>query len=592
MGLSSATAAESDTLVLFALPGVQRYIAEARTTADLRSASEQIAALVQGALKAVTANRAEVVIPAHVNGATTPAPNRLVIRVPSSIDATTIAETAAAAVLDAWTQWGERVFGTTAALPSGFPDPQWVIVPPADGGYKAQFLLAQDTLAARRRVRDFEAFSPVPVGRPVCSLSGRWPAVDPPSGARPYEEVEQLSAPNWVKRMAAHVPRRTGTPSLASIASAPYRQHVLDQLATDPKVAGPLKVLYEQGRWLRPSEQRVPGLTVPRLRDNDTRAAAQWLANSGGPWVDPDRWHETAVAEALVDGVPQSADRIATTGRTAARDLAKVVERLPATYLAVVAQDIDSMGLYLSGLAKARDGSSISVSVDEHRAASKSLAETSIEQLRRLRADGPEAIHAVPVYVGGDDLLLLTPAGSALTAARLVHDAIPASLPYASTAVFLFSQHAALQPAIQQAWRMLEDAKALRRKHGLSIGFQRRAGTFYQTVHPWATQSSRPPDNLALVDALGHADRGVSLRLVADLQRDQPQLDGLAKNGQLPHLKREAERLVRRHLPPGSSQAVTVADAVVRVGLAEAGQRGFNPVPAARVAAFLKQEAR
>ena len=173
-------------LVVLALPGVQRFITEARSTADVAAASEIYAALAaRAASSLMTWPGAEPVLPAPPTGARAVpqtdvpgVPNRVVVLIPAD-DGRDAAEQAADAVRKAWDGYVCEVFPAGDKTTPGFPDVQWVCVPASDDGYPAQWDRAQRLLAARRLVRSFD---PVPDQewrqRTLCSLAPRWPAVD------------------------------------------------------------------------------------------------------------------------------------------------------------------------------------------------------------------------------------------------------------------------------------------------------------------------------------------------------------------------------------------------------------------------------
>lgn len=255
-----------------------------------------------------------------------------------------------------------------------------------------------------------------------------------------------------------------------------------------------------------------------------------------------------------------------------------------------------------------------------HTHISQRLGETAQAQ-RAVAVDPRLGLLGVPVYAGGDDLLLLAPAATALRLAKAVHAEVPRDLRSASTAVFYFSQHESLQQAVLRARELLDEAKELPRKHGLAVGYQRRTGGGHRTVHEWDTDAGRGMVTVfdQLCDPLTRSGR-LSPRLVFDLQRDADALAQLV-NGNLPVLRAEIRRLVARHTAgvtnSGSpSLGVTVdeesggpaisaanvpvatafADLLVDLGRAEARRRGvsggFDPVSVARVGVFLRQEAR
>jgi hypothetical protein len=166
------------------------------------------------------------------------------------------------------------------------------------------------------------------------------------------------------------------------------------------------------------------------------------------------------------------------------------------------------------------------------------------------------------VYSGGDDLLALLPAATALQAARDLHEGTAAILrawparrpPTVSSAVVFFHATYPLQRAVGRAWRALEQAKgrAGGRKHGLAVVVLRRGGERASTVQPWTlrpypedpcTVESDPAE--ALLTLAGAAD-GVTGQLGAELERDHEPLAELARADPA-LLRAELARRARRH---------------------------------------------
>lgn len=619
-------------LVVLTLPGIQRFISESRTTADLVSASTQVAALAGIAAGALRDLGAEVVIPAPtvVGAVQGPdsggVPNRIVALVPAvGLDGQALgggqaAELAVGAVRAEWDRWVRSVFGGQSPLTPGMPDPQWVCVPAAADGYREQFRIAQEALAARRRVRSFSAIpAEFGAGRALCAVSGRWPAMaKAPRPARAHELGETLGAVNWVKRVAAHQSGRPGTPSTFSIATAPYRAEVLARLG-EPKIRAALMGLHSAGSALGLSERPVPGFVVPAGLVGDEAAAATWLAEAGGPWVKPDRWQGSIVADAVSEGAGSATVDVAAdvaAGRRASQALQDAMGWAPGTHLAIVLQDLDDMGRFLSGLMPAADGHRCEVAPLAHAAVSRRLGEVARAQVREVtRLVDP--MYGVPVYAGGDDLLMLAPAATAMRLARTVHDLVPGDLRTASTAVLFFSQQDSLQQAIRRAHELLDAAKTqVDGKHAVAVGYERRSGGAYCTVQPWLPASGvGVAEVFTGLAAEGAAGVRLSPRLISDLERDaaalgslvEAQLDGKSL------LRAEIRRLVMRHSdgsatdpagdfagegPASAGETASALDAfvdlLVEVGRREGDRSGtdFDPVPAARVGVFLRQEAR
>lgn len=579
---------------MLSVPGVQRHIAASRTTGDLASGSGQIAALASAGASALARGGARLIFGDDGTGSKN-GPNRVVALVADDPDGSRGAELARMAADDVravWSGWLLRVFPGSGSRTPGFPDVQWVCVPPSDGSYGRQFLRAQESMAARRRVRTFSALAPEATGRQVCSVTARWLAEsDPPPRARPHEKAEVLSALMWVKRIAPHADERPRTPSMASIATAPFRRRVLAHL-NDDDVAAALGALASAAEGLGLAEAPIHGLKVPDTSPQNLRPAARWLVERGGSWVDPGRWTPRVVLDESRTPMDEADARtVATTGRAAAQRLARSVGATPGGYLAVIVLDLDDMGLFLSGRSPSRGGGWCPVTVDSHREIAGTLAEVAARQMHDLESGPlPGTAHAVPVYLGGDDLLLLAPAASALQVAQVVHDAVPDSLPTSSAAVLFVSRQAGLQPAVRDAQALLADAKRAPGKDRLAVGYQRRSGSTRRTILRWSDAASVLPAFSGAAADLA----GLSPRLVTDLERETQALAELELGGFRRLVDAELRRLIDRHLPEparGTEVAAGLAAALSTVGLAET-VNGFDPVPAARVAMFLAGEAR
>jgi hypothetical protein len=622
-------------LVVFTIPGVQRYISESRTTSDLVSASTQVSALAVCAAEAFRSLGGVVVIPASTPAPTRPAagsrdygaaPNRIVATTPAG-QGSELAVEVSQVVQAMWRSWVSALYLGRVPSTPGFPDPQWVCVPPLAGGYGEQFAVAQRALAARRRVRSFTRV--LEQGQELCSLSARWPVAPPPAGttpalrARPHEVSEKLSAVNWVKRAAPHRRSRPATPSTSAIASAPFRAAVFERLsdpATRLDVGRALLALHEVAAALGAREAPVPGLAVPPGLSREVQVAAGWLVESGGGWTHPDQWSDSAVAASLTergeDAPSTSVD--VSSGRRAAKALAEAVGQRSGTHLAVIAQDLDNMGLFLSGSVAPREaGLRLSVDPGEHTRVSAALQDLAEYQVTiakggrdghglpggqdRERRVPAGHLHGVPVYAGGDDVLFLAPAATALDLAVRVHDAVQVrdDLPWPSTAVLFFHQRSSLQGAIARAQDLLHEAKQLPGKHGLAIGYERRSGGQYASVMPWMGQDGGTKALVAALSASNPNARRLSRRLVTDLERDRVALASLLRSPDgKPVLTAELTRLVARHSDTKMSDpwARELGGLLLVAGRQEMNPdpdaAGFDPVPAARVGVFVRQEAR
>ncbi len=610
---------EDRDLLVVSLSGVQRFISESRTTSDLSSASEIMARLAMEAT-ALCRNagpETQIVFPVEpgtrtggdlgVGGAPdlrgdgarggAAVPNRVVALVPAGSGAAVGGE-AARAVDRIWKGWVQDALGRVVDTP-GMPGVQWVCAPVSLGNYATRWRLAQAALTARRRVRDFHAVEWTQ--RRLCSLSPRWPAEDILPPDLQEHERDTLSAANWVKRLwrprLSGPGRRPGFPSTSSIASATFRGQVLDHLEV-PGVRAAVVSLRTAVESLPRNLREAP---VAGL--DGASGLAEWLAAVAGPWVYADAWHDKVLKREYGPHDRDGRDlrTVAAEGRSAARRLAGVMKKCvgigpPTRYLALLAQDLDGMGRFLSG--EAVDGAGISVTEDQHTDVSRRLGALAANQWVALES---RELLGVPVYAGGDDLLAFVPAATALEAARRCHGLAPAELPTASTAVLFFHSRSSLRRAVAEVRRLLEDAKAASpAKHALAVGFLRRSGVREQSIQPWQPLDEGAVESAGQTAAesfdlfTGRVDRrSLSPRLVTELERDADELAG----GGLPEPLYLAElaRLVGRH---GGSRGDAVA--LARLGLHERSPAGPEaggwmrrpPIAAARVAVFIRQECR
>ena len=566
-------------LVVIGLPGVQRFIAEARSTSDVRAASE---VFTRFAARTAEVCRdecgGELIFPAG-SASGEGMPNRVVALLPAETGAGA-ARKAQAAVAKIWDGWVRQALslqpGTPVPETPGMPTVQWVSVPAGQGGYPEQWREAQRLLAARRRVRDFPSAIEWP-RRTLCSVGPRWPAEDSPAGLREHEKAT-LSSAAWVKRQWRKLNRdQDGFPSTTSIASAPFRKAVLELAGNDEQVRNAMSDLTRAAREMIRAAQggdvretRVRGLPGP---DADP---GRWFASTGGPWVYPDQWQLDSLAREMKVEAAVIGDAVGR-GLTAAfllRDLMKDRGVPPlAAYLAVIAADIDSMGRFLGGEGTSAGGNRIDLNPRAHQAVSAAIQELAADQRDLLLSSD---LLGVPVYAGGDDLLAFLPAATALRAARECHDKIPPTLPTASTAVLFFHYHASLQGAVTRARDLLKDAKQQALiKHGLAVGYLRRSGVSEASVQPWAGRDGRSTADMfgIFTAAQGHK---LSPRLLADLDRDAGELGRLS--ARMPELYRaELGRLVQRHTDgePGKARvsATEAAATLEWLGRHEAAER-------------------
>ena len=608
-------------LVVIALSGVQRYITESRTTADLRAASQIVAHLAAEAVDHLDRHHdAKMVFPApvqqseqsgkrHKRGTEDGMPNRVVALLPEGTGPTAAKHTAKH--LDTvWKKWMQEVFDRCMPQVPGWPVVQWVSVPAGPGSYAQAWKSAQRSLAQRKNVRDFT--QPREESRELCSLSPRWRSIAPPELAPKHQRAELLAPANWVRRLwhKTKTGQASGFASTNAIASSPYRNEVLRLWREDSDIPALVELLKESACKLgKDPVQERPLEWLANVPGSDE---AKWLRSKGSRWVFPESWH----IEVLAREFSRKADdpeliSAVHNGWESARELIKTMGRHgiepPSPHLAVLVQDLDSMGRFLSGHKKAQSGQELPVSAPDHQKISQSLSTVATEQREDLKNVG-----GTVVYAGGDDLLALVPAHYALEAARACHDTVHERLPTASTGLLFFHHDSSLRRALHRAQELLEEAKRYPGKHALGVGMVRHSGAHADCVLPWAGEID-PVTALRVFTPSGIESRvRLSPGLLGDLMAERVHLDGgdeqerkLYRNV-LPDeaATKELRRLVLRHshvsaeedAPPLSTKEewdlrTEFADKAAIALRHMAPRQRLVDENAVRVALFLRQEA-
>lgn len=583
-------------LVLLSVGGVQRFISESRSTADVAGASKIVQRQAQRAAQFVQDRLAGspdpcgLIFPAAAEavGVT----NKIVFLAEAGAGPG-IAKAAADEVTKDWRAELEAIFKSNPAPDTpGMPDLAWVSVTGTvdDGGYGELWEATQQEMVGRRRARVFEPITFMQ--RKLCAQSAGLPAVPAPQGRPAHERNEALSVAGWAKRVAAG----QRFPSTVSIASSAFRDGLLKLAATDSDVAAKLR---EQVEKLNGALD-VLGLHTDgaKLRSVSPPVGLEGLAGRLGAWVTPERWDVSGIAR---EYGTEPNEQMVRRARKAASALTAIAKKAgipaPSPYFAIVIQDLDRLGPALGHLDR-----------DQQRVVSRQLSDLAREQQRFLKEQHPLA---VLVYAGGDDLLAFCPASEALRLAEAIRlqvrktftngplaTAGPDGAPItASTGVVFAHMSNPLQDAVRSAQQAIAHAKEARRLRGpardaIAVVVRRRGGERARTIQPW-----RPAADLNGASATELLTRikpapgvaALSAGLGSDLERDKVTLSELAgeKNAEL--LAAELSRLVTRH--GGTPDA---GSALCALGLSERAVPGgsFEPVPVALVARFLSQEAR
>jgi hypothetical protein len=570
-------------LVVVTVRGVQTFIGEARSTADLHAGSSIISALSAAMVKAVQFpdHQAELVMPSPDGQGGVP--NRVAVLVATG-QGRGLAEHMADAAHAAWRDLAKE--GSVEDSPD-FPDIQWVVAEADPAGYTEQWMRASAALAARKRIRSF-VFPPDSQVR-VCALTGRWKALPAQKSAWNVRADEALSLPGHVKRKFSRDAKQ-GFPSTWSFASAPYRAAIIEKAGQEPELHEAVAALHEyvcaflgEGCTKQDRDKITRPSAVPPGIPQSGDPELAWLRSIEGSWCTPTTW-EPAVLRASyeLDALPD-ADTCHVV-RIAAHELARAAASLgiaPLTpYLAVVAQDADHMGQQLAEFPDHLDP------IAWHKDISAALMSAAGSQRNAIERAG---VFGRVVYAGGDDLLALTPAATALGGARAANSAFRSTLsgvleePSASVAIVYIHASWPLQSAVLAVQDLLKEAKNVRRP-GLGIAVERRGGERSRLLVPWqdpANPQTPMIDHLeALAASMAGSYAGLSGRLASELERDRAALATLSPEW----LERE---LLRRNARHGG---VVGGDALLALSYEESSGRRRLPVDAVSVARFLAAE--
>lgn len=574
-------------LVVVTIRGVQRFIAESRSTADLHAGSALMSELA-GAMAEAARNfepRPDVIMPSEAARASIP--NRVAVRIAAGHGGD-LAKCMADAANEEWRK-RELSVQPEAEVTPGFPDVQWVVADPDPRGYSSQWETASQALTARKRISSF-TFPPVSQTR-ICSLTGRWRALQPGPEGGNVRDDEALSLPSHVKRAFSRDRRQPRFPSTWSIATAQYRSAIIERAAGDEELQSAVSELHgwidillsECGTEDRDKLERrsaaVPGVPA-RTGDKDL----DWLAVVEGSWCSPWTWEPGALRRDYeLDVLPDAAGCKEIAGAAAKLAKAAADRDIPPLtgYLTVIAQDADHMGARLSEFPGGTDPAAW------HKKVSAALAEAG---QRQRDAVGARNLFANVVYAGGDDLLALAPAATALSVVRTAGSVFeevvarnftedPATV---STAIACFDAGWPLQSAIAAAQALLKQTKENHRP-GLGVSVLRGGGERNRLILPWTDRSGTAMITHleTLTASMAGVSAGLSGRLASELERDRDALQTLDRDWLALELARRCER----------HGGASVADALIGLGNEDANGRLTVPDQAVTIARFLAGEA-
>lgn len=420
--------------------------------------------------------------------------------------------------------------------------------------WPACFRLASHRLEARRQTRNFDAWPETPLARrQKDALSGREEAIadhDWLARARVHGELryrfrhgDELGAPTLIKRIwdAAFLKprhpevmegRSPAFDSVPAVAAAPWLAKLRERLR-DGRA--------EQAFWdfvanAYAATAHLPSEVLPR---GDLRLE-QWLDR-----VDAQIFHETCwdqwQREAVKDGLPkEDASRLFNPPQVALQALCQTA-RLgkPGRYYAVLALDGDQMGHWLLG-AKHPPGAAFTQAW--HEQFSRALATFSLDRVQRLVNSALGQL----IYAGGDDVLVLLPAETAIRCAtelaRSFRDVVGQAAPGVTASVGLAIGHMKepLQDMVRAAQAAERHAKDGLGRNALALTLIKRSGELIKWGCPFTGNDPTTSAALKLLHFFQGEDTQGNPR--ARRKLDDPDYQPLI-SGKFPH--RLAELLER-----------------------------------------------
>lgn len=560
------------TLMIAGIGGVQSFIAQARRTQDLWIASQIIqyiarktyrtALQVPGIMPIYPALDDQGVLPRSV-------PNRFVLYLPLEIDPNDFGVWLHRQAINFWFElsndvshlfyhqlapnsgregiWAEQcgqLLNDDQPPHSPFLEFYWATQALHEGNYRADFAKCGRLFASRKLLRDFGDLPPQPGEK--CTLNGVLSALsDEPNAERDrvrtfWQDVarnanrkfsqatlrdgERLCAVNTVKRFAQELDDKhpfiqfvgqARFPSTSTVAAAPFKLAVAEvwQITQDR----PIQKKYEEFQEVLtsylptcdlPAVNPVQNIGYPALQPHTGTWLDDFLAYDGD-FIRAEGLTDKAIAE--YSGLQE---RELSSDQRGVSELAretynKFMETLPrelpvslSSYYAVVKMDGDHVGEYIAENARSlRDHQDLSWRLAHF---ASQIAPSVVED-----QDGHQVVPGRLIYSGGDDLLAMVPAASALIIANTLRSRFESEVGLNVSAGIVIAHYTQPLEMVLNAARAAEKvyAKDQMGRNAVAVQIMRRSGEIRVAASKWAYsfRDGSTHETLALIDEVRRA---------------------------------------------------------------------------------------
>jgi len=551
-------------LLLFTFGPIQASLSAARRTQDIKTSSWIFSHFAEVAIQKAQKLGCQVIFPQMPqSGAATGIPNRLVILTEANQCAAVAGE-----LKKAIEEERDNISGlvqvyiksTGAYLSTDRWNEQlkewlefyWVGVQ-WDGKeetYGAQFKTANLGIDSRKTVRHYPTSTQLGERCTLCGVRSAisdddtfWAKIRQRAGGRVIPQRERLCAVCATKRFAPKVLNNVGLgegfPSISSIASASFRQAVLQYWDQGTGVI--IKEFLDvTDKLYLPAAHIVPTpFFEPFLKGTDEDIRRRFF-DLEGAYLYPDSYEAQAIQEDT-GAVPDKDD--IKRARQLLENLKEVLTHLgasatfPHPYYAVLKVDGDHLGALLDGIA----------SQDDHQKVSRAISQTAANIKNLVETNSPGRL----IYSGGDDMLAFLPVDCALRVAQEVRSAYEQNLAAegfpnqtASAGLVIAHHKTPLQSALSDVYAAETMAKEEFDRNTLVLNISKRSGELRRISLHWSSQGTAAPiDALSELRSLIASDK-LSGKFAYELEDSSSAFE--QDNGYT-LFKLEFYRLIKRH---------------------------------------------